>query len=318
MFNFLLYEPMNEAGIEVLRAVGDVRLAPATDEETILAEIGDVDGVVIRGNGRMTRRILEHAPRLKVVGRHGVGVDNVDLEACTEFGVQVVNTPEATVEPVAEHAVALMLNLSKLILPCDGLARSGRFGERLGVQGREMLGKTVGIVGFGRIGRRVAQICRLGFGMHVLYCDVFAAPEEEATLGAERVDLHEMLPRCDYVTVHVPLLPETARLIGEREFALMRPTAYFVNTSRGPVVDEGALYRALKERGIAGAGIDVFEVEPAPGDNPLFGLDNIVVTPHVASSTEEALVKMSLVAEDVVAVVEGRPPRFPVNQLTRG
>lgn len=312
---FLLYEPMNQAGIDVLQAAGEVRLAPATDEETIIAEIGDVDGVVIRGNGRMTRRILEHAPRLKVVGRHGVGVDNVDLEACTEFGVQVVNTPEATVEPVAEHAVALMLALSKLIIPCDQMVRTGRFRERLGVQGVEMLGKTLGVVGFGRIGRRVAQICGRGIGMRILYTDVYAAPDVEAELGARRVPLEELLREADYVTLHVPLLPETHRLMGEEQFALMKPTAYFVNTSRGPVVDEAALHRALSEKRIAGAGIDVFEVEPCPADHPLLGLDNVIVTPHVASSTAEALVKMSLVAEDVVAVAQGRPPRFPVNHL---
>jgi len=315
VWTFLLYEPIHQAGLDVLCAAGEVRRASATDEETIISEIGDVDAVIIRANGGVSRRILEHAPRLRVVGRHGVGVDNVDLQACTDHGVQVVNTPEATVEPVAEHAVAFMLALSKLILPCDRMARSGRFQDRLHVQGREMLGKTLGVVGFGRIGRRVAGICRHGLGMRILYCDVQPAPEEEQSLGAERLDLHEMLPQCDYVTVHVPLLPETRGLIGEEEFALMRPTACFVNTSRGPVVDEAALCRALQEGRIAGAGIDVFEQEPTPPDNPLFGLDNVIVTPHVASATEEALIKMSLVAEDVVAVLEGRPPRFPVNQL---
>ncbi len=315
MFNFLLYEPMNPAGVDVLKAVGTVRIARATDEDAIIAEIGDIDGVAIRGNGRMTRRIMEHAPRLKVVGRHGVGVDNVDLEAATEHGIQVVYTPEATVEPVAEHAVAFMLALSKLLLPCDAMARSGRFAERLGVQGVEMQGKTLGVVGFGRIGQRVAQICRLGLNMNVVYSDVVAWPEAEETLGARRMDLYDLLSVADYVTVHVPLLPSTRRMMGAREFGRMKPSAYFINTSRGPVVDEQALVDVLKSRGIAGAGIDVYEVEPAPADHPFFALDNIIVTPHVASSTAEALVKMSLVAEDLVAVLQGRAPRFPVNRL---
>ena len=315
MFNFLLYEPMNQAGVDVLKAAGTVRMASATDEDTIIAEIADIDGVVIRGNGRMSRRIMEHAPRLKVVGRHGVGVDNIDLEAATDHGIQVVNTPEATVEPVAEHAVAFMLALSKVLLPCDAMARSGRFKERLGVQGVEMDGKTLGVVGFGRIGQRVAQICRLGLNMNILYSDVVAWPEVEASLGARRLDLHDLLPLADYVTVHVPLFPSTHKLMGAREFGLMKPSAYFINTSRGPVVDEAALVEVLRARGIAGAGIDVYEVEPAPGDHPFFSLDNILVTPHVASSTAEALVKMSLVSEDLVAVLQGRPPKFPVNTL---
>jgi len=315
VFNFLLYEPMHQAGVDVLNAIGNVRMASATDEDTIVAEIGDIDGVVIRGNGRMSRRIMEHAPRLKVVGRHGVGVDNVDLDAATDHSIQVVNTPEATVEPVAEHAVAFMLALSKMLLPCDRMARSDRFAERLGVQGVEMQGKTLGVVGFGRIGQRVAQICRLGLNMQILYSDVVAWPEVERSLGAQRLDLHDLLPLADYVTVHVPLLPSTRKMMGAREFALMKPSAYFINTSRGPVVDEEALVKALKARRIAGAGIDVYEKEPAPGDHPFFSLDNIVVSPHVASSTAEALVEMSLVAKDVAAVLQGRPAKFPVNTL---
>jgi len=315
MFHFLLYEPMHQAGVDVLKTVGTVRIAPATDEDTIISEIGDVDGVVIRGNGRMTHRIMEHAPRLRVVGRHGVGVDNVDLEAATEHGIQVVYTPEATVEPVAEHAVAFMLALSKLLLPCDAMARSGRFAERLGVQGVEMQGKTLGVAGFGRIGQRVAQICRLGLNMNIVYSDVVSWPEVEKSLGARRMELHDLLPVADYVTVHVPLLPSTRKMMGAPEFALMKPTAYFVNTSRGPVVDEAALVKVLQSHAIAGAGIDVYEVEPAPANHPFFALDNIIVTPHVASSTAEALVKMSLVAEDLVAVLQGRPPKYPVNKV---
>jgi len=316
VFRFLLLEPMNRAGIEVLEAAGQVRMATATDEDTVMREIGDIDGVVIRANGAITRRILEHAPRLKVVGRHGVGVDNIDLEAATDHGVQVVNTPLATVEPVAEHAIALMLALAKQVLLGDRLARSGQFAARLSIQGTEMAGKTLGVIGFGRIGRRVAQIGYHGLGMRVLYADIVPSPEMEREIGARRVDLETLLGDSDYVTVHVPLLPQTARLIGADQFAIMKPTAFFVNTSRGPVVDEAALYAALAEKRIAGAGIDVFEQEPTPADNPLFALDNIIVTPHVASSSTEALRKMALVAEDVVAVLEGRSPKFPVNTLS--
>jgi len=315
MFKFLLYEPIHEVGMAVLRQAGEIRLASATDEDTIIAEIADCDGVVIRARGAMTRRIMTHAPKLRVVGRHGVGVDNIDLEAATEFGIQVVNTPLATVEGVAEHAIGLMLALSKQIVVGDKYLREGDFSIRYRIQGREMRGRTVGIVGFGRIGRRVGQICHHAFDMAVLYTDVRPAPEMEAEIGARRVELDELLRSADYVTVHTPLLPSTRGLIGEREFALMRPDALFINTSRGPVVDEKALYKALLEKQIAGAGLDVFEQEPTPPDNPLLRLENVVVTPHMATATEEAMKAMALVTEDVVRVLRGEPPLHPVNRL---
>jgi len=306
---------MQEVGIQVLRAVGEVRMATSTDEDAIINEIGDIDGVVVRARGGVTRRILEHAPRLKVVGRHGTGVDNIDIGAATEHGVQVVRTPEANTEAVAEHAVGLMLALSKKIVQGDAGIRSGNFDARYSLMGREMSGRVLGVAGFGRIGRRVAQICHFGLGMPILYCDVRPAPELERQLGARRLELHELLASAEYISVHVPLLPQTRGLIGEAEFALMRPDAMFFNTSRGPVVDEGALYRALAAGTIAGAGIDVYEEEPTPADNPLFGLENVVLTPHMSANTEEAMRKMSLVAEDLVSVLQGRKPRYPVNQL---
>ena len=315
MCEFLLYEPILEVGMQVLRPVGQVRMASATDEETIIAEIGAVDGVIMRARGAMTRRMMEHAPKLRVVGRHGVGVDNIDLEAATDHGIQVVNTPLATVESVAEHTVGLMIAVSKSIVHADAHIRGGDFGVRYSIRGREMRGRTLGVIGFGRIGRRVGQICRHAFDMTILYHDVRPAPEMERELGARRVDLAKLLEMAEYITVHVPLLPKTRGMIGEKEFCLMRPEAMFFNTSRGAVADEPALYRALAKGRIRGAGIDVYQQEPTPPDNPLFELDNVVLTPHIASSTEEAMMQMSLVAEDVVAVLEGRQPRHPVNRL---
>jgi D-3-phosphoglycerate dehydrogenase / 2-oxoglutarate reductase len=315
MFKFLLYEPIHQAGIQVLESVGEVRRLSAFDEDTIIREIADIDGAIIRSQGGLTRRILEHAPKLKVAGRHGVGMDNVDIAAATEFGVQIVNTPLAVVEGVAEHTVGLMLALSKQLVYCDRETRRGNFGVRYEVMGREMLGRSVGIIGMGRIGRRVADICHRAFGMPILYSDVVPCPELERELHATRLEMDEVLSRAEYVSLHVPLLPETRGLIGEREFGLMRPDAMFFNTCRGPVVNEAALIKALQEKRILGAGLDVFEKEPSPASNPLFSMDNVVVTPHAATTTEEALHKMSLVAEDLVAVLQGRPPTFPVNRL---
>ncbi len=315
MHNFMLLEPIHEAGLRVLQEAGNVRMANGADEATLVRELADIDGLVIRTKGRITRSLLAQTPRLKVVGRHGVGVDNVDLAAATEFGVQVVNTPLAVIEAVAEHTLGLMLALSKKIVYLHEHLRQGDFSVRYRVSGRELRGRTLGIVGLGNIGRRVAQICRLAFGMQILYYDVRPAPELEAELGARQAPLDELLASSDYVTIHVPLLPETRHLMGVREFGLMRPDAFFINAARGEVVDEAALYRALRDGQIAGAGLDVFAQEPTPADNPLLKLDNIVFTPHAATATEESLRDMSLVALDVVRVVRGEPPVHPVNRL---
>jgi len=317
MFNFLVFEPMHESGMQVLRDAGNVRMASdPKDEDAIIAEVQDIDAIAARAMGGVTRRIVENAPRLKIVGRHGVGVDNIDIEACTEHGVQVVNTPLATVESVAEHTLGLMLDASKRMAFGDAQLRQGNWAVRYDIMGREMRGRVLGIIGFGRIGRRLAEICHKGLGMQILYSDVVAAPELEQELGARKVGMDELLQTAEYVTVHVPLVPATRGLIGEREFGLMQPHALFFNCSRGPVIDEMALYRAMRDGVIAGAGIDVFEQEPTPEDNPLFELENMIVTPHMASTTQEAMVAMSLVAEDLVRYLKGEPVLYPVNKLS--
>jgi D-3-phosphoglycerate dehydrogenase / 2-oxoglutarate reductase len=315
MFKFLLFEPIHEAGLKVLQEAGEVRMASGTDEDTLIAEIGDIDGAVVRAQGALTRRVMENAPKLKVAGRHGVGVDNIDVAAATELGIQIVNTPMAVVEGVAEHTVGLMLSLSKGMSYGERMLRQGDWSVRYRLQGRELRGRTVGIVGFGRIGRRIAEILYHAFGMQILYHDVVRAPEEEAALGARLVSLEELLGAAEYVTVHVPLLPSTLGMFNQQAFAMMRPDAFFFNTSRGQVVDEQALYDALTSGQIAGAAIDVFVQEPTPADNPLLQLDNILVTPHMCTATEEALVEMALVTEDIVRVLKGEQPKYPVNRL---
>jgi len=315
MYNFMLFEPIHERGLRVLEEVGNVRLASATDEETLIREMADIDGAVIRAQGGLTRRIIENAPRLKVAGRHGVGVDNIDLDAATEHGVQIVNTPLAVVEGVAEHTVGLMIALSKKMAQAERALRQGDWSVRYRLRGRELKGRTVGIVGFGRIGRRVASVLHAAFGMAILYHDVVRAPDLEESIGAQFMPLDDLLARADYVTVHVPLLPATRHLFDETKFDLMREDALFFNTSRGPVVDEAALCRALESGSIAGAGVDVFEQEPTPADNLLLSMDNVMVTPHMCTATEEALVEMSLVTEDMVRVLRGDMPRFPVNSI---
>jgi D-3-phosphoglycerate dehydrogenase len=315
---FLLYEPMHEAGTSLLRQHGEVITAPALDEPTLVSVVREVDAIVIRANGRVTRAVMEAAPRLKVVGRHGVGLENVDVAAATERGVWVVNTPEANSESVAEHFVVLALALSKRFLESDQDLRAGKWNVRYEHIGRELYGKVLGIVGFGRIGRTTARICHQGFGMPVLYYDVVAAPPDlERETKAKRVSLEELLRTADYVSLNLPLTPETRHIIGRGEIRLMKPTAYLLNLGRGPLWDEKAMLEALEQKWIAGVGTDVFEEEPTAKDNPLFRFRSFVCTPHMAAHTEEAMRRMSLVAEDIVAVLQGQEPRWPANRPKR-
>ena len=311
----LLYESIHPDGLAVLEQKAEVRYAPGWSEQEVLPIIGDVAGIIIRANGLVTRRLMESAPILKVVGRHGVGLDNVYLAAATELGIFVVNTPLANAESVAEHTLGLMIALSKRIAAGDRELRAGNWDARYTLVGRELRGRTLGVVGCGRIGSRVAHMAHAAFDVQVLYHDVIAQPEWEATLGAERVDLEELLRRADYVTLHVPLTPATQGLIGERELALMKSTALLLNTSRGPVVDEGALVEALRSGQIAGAGLDVYSTEPLPVGSPLLSVQNVLLTPHMAAHTEEALRNMSLVAKDIIAVLEGRKPTHWANRV---
>jgi phosphoglycerate dehydrogenase-like enzyme len=181
-----------------------------------------------------------------------------------------------------------------------------------------ILGKTLGLVGFGRIGRRMAEMARRGWGRSIIYYDVLAYPAAEAELGARKVDLPSLLAQSDFVSVHTPLVPETRGLIGEMALQAMRPSAFLINTSRGPVVDSAALARALQQGWIAGAGLDVYDPEPLPPDSPLLAMDNVILSPHMAAHTDEALLRMAMVVTDVLAVIDGRPPENPVAPPTNG
>jgi phosphoglycerate dehydrogenase-like enzyme len=312
-FRILLFEPIHEAGARLLRERGEVRLAPALDEDSLVAAVGDADAIVVRNAGRVSRRVIAAAPRLKVIGRHGVGLDTIDLAAAAERGIRVVYTPEANRESVAEHFVAMALVLSKRLLEADRALREGRWEVRYQYFGRELYGKTLGVVGFGRVGRSIARICRHGFAMPVLYHGRSPAPPElEAEFGARRTGLEELLAGSDYVALTLPLTEATRHCIGRDQIGLMRPSAYLINLGRGPLWDEAAVLEALDQGRLAGAGTDVYETEPAPRDHPLFRHDRFVGTPHMSAHTEEAMRRMSLVAEDVIAVLEGREPRWPV------
>ncbi|MBM4349099.1 MAG: hydroxyacid dehydrogenase [Deltaproteobacteria bacterium] len=305
---------MREEGKAVLKEKAELSFAERLDENSLADKVREIDGIIIRANGKVSRRLMEAAPKLKVIGRHGVGVENIDIEAATERGIWVVNTPDANDISVAEHFFGLALMLSKMLKKADIALREGRWEARYQYIGNELHGKTLGILGFGRIGKAVGRIGSKGFNMNVLYYDAVRYEEMEKEIGAVKVGLEQVMSRSDFISINLPMLPVTKGLIGEREFGMMRPNAYIINLARGPIWDEKALYKILKEGKIAGAGADVFEVEPASKEHPLLQLENFVGTPHSAAHTEEALRRMSLVAEDILRVLEGKEPIYPVNK----
>jgi len=312
-FKVLLYENMHEEGKAILKEKADIFFAEQLDEDYLIGRVKEIDGIVIRANGRVSRKVIESAPKLKVIGRHGVGVENIDLEAATEKGIWVVNTPDANDASVAEHFFGLALMLSKMLRKGEMALKEGRWEARYQYIGNELHGKTLGILGFGRIGKTVGQMGYKGFEMKILYYDTMQYKEVEKEIKARKVSLGELLSKSDFVSINLPMLPETKGLIGEREFGLLKPTAHIINLARGPIWDEKALYTVLQERRIAGAASDVFEVEPATKGHPLFQLENFIGTPHMAAHTEEALGRMSRVAVDVIRVLEGKEPIHPVN-----
>jgi D-3-phosphoglycerate dehydrogenase len=258
---------------------------PTITREELLSVAGNYDAMIIRSRTKVDRAVLDRAARLKLVARPGTGLDNVDVEYAKSKGVSVVNSPESLVEAVAEHVLLLMLGVSRKVVRADVTTKAGQW-EKNELVGRELRGKVLGIVGLGRIGRRIGEVAKV-MGMSILVYDVI--PLSEAVLeplGARVVGLDELFSSSDFITLHVPLTPETARLAGAERIAKMKEGAVLVNTSRGGVVDEDALASALREGRIGGAALDVFEKEPPSG--AIMGAPNTILTPHIGGQTEEA------------------------------
>jgi len=310
---------MHEAGMSLLRESGDLKLSPAWDDAKIKREIAGADALVIRTQGEITAEVMDAAgPSLKVIGRHGVGFDHVDIPAATKRGIQVVYTPGANLESVAEHAIAMMIALSKHFMPSIRALEQGDYFARTRWMGRDIRGRSLGIIGFGRIGKRLGEIAYQAFGMKVLYTDIVDMPAEAVARagGAKAVDLDTLLRTCEYVSLHVPLDQSTRRMINREALAKVRPDCILLNTCRGPVVDEAAVAEALDANRLFGYGADVFDIEPPPvPGHPLIGRpDNVILTPHNAAQTEESLVNMARwMAEDVIRVLHGERPKYPVN-----
>jgi len=287
----------------------------AMPRQELLERLADKQGLICVISEVVDEALLEACPGLRVVSNVAVGYNNVDVATCTRRGVVVTNTPDVLTDTTADFAWTLLMATARRLVEADRYVREGRFRqwEYMLLLGGDVHGKTLGVVGFGRIGRAMARRA-LGFGMRVLYQDAVAADAAtERELHATRTDLATLLRESDFVTLHTPLIAETRHLINARSLRTMKKTAYLINAARGPVVDEAALVEALREGWIAGAGLDVFEAEPAvhPG---LIGLPNVVLAPHIASASFETRLKMATLAvENCLAVLEGKTPPTPVN-----
>ena len=309
----LVAEQIAEGGIERLRAETTVDVRTDLTREQLLADIAQYDALIIRSATRADAELIDRAPNLKVIGRAGIGLDNVDVDAATRHGIVVVNAPQSNVLSAAEHTIALMLSQARNIPAADASVRAGRW-ERERFEGVELHGKTLAILGLGKIGTLVAQRA-LALGMRVVAYDPYIAKQRAGQMG---VDLLPTLPDAirvaDFVTIHLPKTSETASLIGAAELAVMKPRARIVNTSRGGIVDEHALAEAIREGRLGGAGLDVFANEPPASDSPLFGLESVVLTPHLGASTEEAQSKAGeAIAEQVLLALRGELAPYAVN-----
>ncbi|MBE3518937.1 MAG: D-glycerate dehydrogenase [Firmicutes bacterium] len=313
-----------EPAIALLRESLDVSVWPEEDvvvpRDVLMREVKEVEGLLCVLTEKVDRELLDAAPRLKIVANMAVGYDNIDVGSCTERGIVVTNTPDVLTDATADLAFALLLATARRLPEAMDFLLKGQWKtwSPMLLTGKEVYGATLGIVGMGRIGQAVAKRAR-GFDMKVLYYSKRRNPQVEEEIGARYVDKETLLRESDYVSLHLPLTPETRGFIGERELRMMKPTAVLINTARGAVVDERALYKALREGWIWAAGLDVFEVEPLPMDSPLRTLPNVVLLPHIGSATVKTRTEMALLAARNIRdyLVTGRV-HTPVNPEALG
>lgn len=314
----VVYKKLAEPLLARLRAEFDVSYFEAIDagnRAAFAAAIGSAHGL-LGASVRLDRELLEPATQLRIISTISVGVDQFDLDYLRQRGILLANTPDVLTETTADTIFALILASARRVVELAEFVKAGRWQRSIGESqyGVNVHGKTIGMLGMGRIGRAVARRAALGFGMQVLYVNAEAVPEAEAALGARQATLEHLLAESDFVCVVLPLTAQTERMIGRREFALMRPGAIFINGSRGRIVDEAALIEALQEGKIHGAGLDVFEREPVSPDSPLLGMANVVALPHIGSATHETRFAMAQLAVDnLVAGLHGERPRHLVS-----
>lgn len=312
MKRVLLTEKIHPDAVKLLEKHFEV--IQGSGVEHVSEQLLGCEGVLVR-SAHVTASDMEKNPQLKVIAKHGMGLDSIDVEAATARGIAVVNAPFANMNAVAEHIVMLILALSKRTVRMDKLTRAGQFFRRNQYQTTELKGSTLGIIGFGKISRLVVKKLS-GFEMNVVACDPFVGQEEADPFGVRMLSDQEVYQTADFVVVHTSLTPATYRLVGKREFGLMKPSAYFINAARGAVVDEEALIEALQSGEIAGAGLDVFEKEPPAADNPLFSMDNVIVSPHNAALSDGAMLAMAMdSAQGIIDCLEGNTPQYLCNDV---
>lgn len=319
-FNVILLHragaPIHEAATKILSKIANVREVQSNTQgqvdEQLIGSVQDADAILVRYSS-VTKELIEAAKQLKIIAVHGAGLDYVDIEAATKKGIVVTRTPLANSTSVAEFAMTLILLLARKIPMTLRLMEVGKWAEARSIESKmELSEKTLGIIGLGNVGAKVARRAK-AFEMRILAFDPYVSKEKTEEVGAQLVDLRTLLKESDVVTIHAALTQEVWHMIGEEELRMMRKGAVLINTSRGAAVNEKALYRALKDKWIAGAALDVLEKEPASLDNPLLTLDNVIITPHIAGTTEESLVRMATTAaEDIVRFLKGQTPIFPV------
>ncbi len=314
--NIVVVESVEFESHMLMESVGKIRFGNAsstyTNEDELIKLIEDADAIVITSRGKFSKRVISAASKLKIIAKCGALPNNVDINAATDLGIPVTWTPGSNAGSVAEHAVTLMLSILKLVpKTMDGL-KKGRWHTEQD-KANELMGKTVGIVGFGQAGSYLTKFLK-PYDVEMLVFDPYVSQEKIDLYGVKKVDLKTLLSNSDIVTLHCHMCEETHHLINKERLAVMKKSAFLVNTARGGLIDEDALYEALSNKWIAGAGLDVFEVEPASKDNPLFNLDNILITPHMAGWTKEALVREARGAsEEVIRVLTGELPKNLVN-----
>jgi D-3-phosphoglycerate dehydrogenase / 2-oxoglutarate reductase len=308
----LIAEELSPATVGVLGSDFDIRHCDGANRDELLAALkSGVDAVLIRSATKMDAEAISAATGLRVIARAGVGLDNVDIPAATAAKVLVINAPTSNIVSAAELAIALMMASARNISPAHASLRAGKW-ARSKFSGTEMFEKTLGIVGFGKIGQLVAHRMK-AFGMNVIAYDPYLSAEKVSTLGVKLVELDELLKNSDFITIHLPKTKETVNLIGEEALSKVKPTVHIVNAARGGVLDEAALYKAITEGRVVGAGIDVYATEPCT-DSPLFSLDQVVATPHLGASTEEAQERAGIdVAHSVRKALAGEPVPDAVN-----
>jgi D-3-phosphoglycerate dehydrogenase len=297
----------------VLEPLG-VQLRPqqCRSEDEIIALAQEADAI-LNCYAKMTARVIKELKRCRIIARYGIGVDNVDLPAATKAGILVTNVPDYCIDEVSDHALALLLALARRTAAADAAVKAGAWDVVAHADIRRLRGQTLGLLGFGKIAKTLASKVQ-PLGMKVLVYDPYLAPELIAQHRAEATSLDRLLAEADAISVHVPLSPETRNLIGQRELAHMKPTAFLINTSRGGIVDEQALAVALKEGRLGGAALDVLSTEPPPPDHPLRQAPNIILTPHLAFYSRESVIELQTkAAGEVARALKGEPPRSPVN-----